>query len=315
MSVAYGLSDLYEYHEFEFDSNDATTSNVLSISSKDWPLFLLGRPLNNVAGIKILEVQIPVTWYVINSQNNTFTLVENISGGSTSTVTIPAGNYNSSSLAAVLGTQMSAVSTNSVTYTVIYSGTSVSAAQTGVFTITGSTRGSAYSFTLTFGTTSVDPGWNNPRLALGFNPGSITSSSSVTPSLIAPNVALITGPNYLYISSSIIGQQTNLYLPDTANSTGTTGPQLCKVSINSSYGGIITWQDPDPQKYFNLENLFNLASIDFYLNLGNNLQTPISLNGAGFSLKLGILITKTVREEVGTSLNHQERVVKRLRHN
>lgn len=67
----YGLNDSLRYYEFELDSLDTTTSGKDGAASTDWPVFLLGgkMPLSNIAAVKILECQIPFSWYVFNTQN------------------------------------------------------------------------------------------------------------------------------------------------------------------------------------------------------------------------------------------------------
>lgn len=61
--------------------------------------------------------------------------------------------------------------------------------------------------------------------------------------------------------------------------------------------------DPDPQKYFDLENRNNFPMLDFYFTLGNTSQ-PIEFNGVGFSLKLGVL--STIMNGASTALGHVE---------
>ena len=65
------MDEKYRYIEFEFDSLDAQTSINATVASTDWPLFRLPRPLSNIAAMKILEVQIPFSYYVIDTKNNT----------------------------------------------------------------------------------------------------------------------------------------------------------------------------------------------------------------------------------------------------
>src|SRR3954463_14627910 len=103
----YGLNNDYDYFEFEFDSKDATNTlfpppTVLDSNEIDilnWPLFTMGRPIESIAAMKILEVQIPFSYYVITPTNGTFLLGEGYSislGVATFiaplTITIPPGN-------------------------------------------------------------------------------------------------------------------------------------------------------------------------------------------------------------------------------
>ena len=307
-----GLNDSLQYFEIEFDSLDTNTTPDGASKTTDWPLFLLGRPLTNVAAIKILEVQIPFSWYVYNSTNNTFVLSESDSLSTSPTITIPIGNYTSTSMSATLAALLTAASPASHTYTVTYSGSSNIAAATGKFTIS-SNAGSTNTFSLTFGS-SISPGNTNPRLWLGFNPGA--NSSNASQILVAPNVASVTGPNYLYVNSNKMGQLCNLYLPQGAYNLGkgTNSPQMAKIPVDVQPGGVVYWKDPDPQKWFDFENLSNFANIDFYLTMGNtSAQTPLQLNGLSFSIKLGVLVNKMVHNDVMGGMSHNERVYARAR--
>ena len=98
-----GLSDSLEYNEFELDSFDCNQSKNENFYTTDWPNFFLGKPLNNVAALKITEVSIPFTFYLINATNNTFQFTE-FDGTTThtQTITIPIGNYSSTSIATEL---------------------------------------------------------------------------------------------------------------------------------------------------------------------------------------------------------------------
>lgn len=313
----YGLNDSLKYYEFQLDSLDSSGSFVDGASSTDWPMFLLGgkTPLTNIAAFKILEVQIPFSYYVFNTQNTSFnglganpgsqwTLVE--TGGVSTGVAlypVPAiGNYNGgSALATALQTALNAVSSG---YTVTFT------TQTQKLSFT-TVKAGVTSFTFTFGL-PTNSGNKNPRFYMGF-PGGTSTSTGTT--LVSPNVVLISGPNYLYVNSSTIGQLTNMYLPQGASNLGggNAGPQITKVPVNVSSGNVIFWQDPDPQKWFDVENLPLLNQLDFYLTLGNTTtQTPLQLNGLSFSLKLAVLTNTFNHNDLGGGLP-EDRVIKRIR--
>ena len=306
----FGLNDDLRYYEIELDSLDALNSAGPNSASTDWPLFYLGgkENLRDIAAIKIIEAQIPFSWYVFNSGNNTFLLTE--TGGS-ATVTLPIGNYTAAQLATLMGTALTAASPGSYTYTVVFNGPT----QTFSF-YNNAVSTSPFSFTFGLPTNS---GNVNPRLYIGF-PGGVTSSQSFvmtgTPAgnlLVSPNASLVTGPNYVYVNSAKIGQLTNIYLPKGAFNLGggNSGPQMAKIPVNVLPGGVTFWQDPDPQKWFDVENLQQLDQIDFFLTLGNTTtQVPLQLNGLSFSLKLGVLLNKQNHNDV-TGLHG--RVVKRMR--
>ena len=291
MGDAFGLSPNLKYFEYEFDSADANVSFSSSSSSLDWPNFQMERPLSNIAGLKVLEAQIPFSFYVINTLNNKFTFTS----GSTHTVTLPEGSYDSNSLAVELQTIMSALDAPN-TYSVNYSQIS------GKFAIAGSVP-----FSVTFGSSS-DDGLTNPRIMLGFNAGTTSSVSNIVTS---QQVAMVTGPNYIYLCSESLGTLVQLYLPASAQlSQGGLGPELAKIPINCNPFGVVFWQDPDPKKYFDVESLFTLQNIDLYCTLGVSSRKPLKFNGLGFSVKLGIVVNSDSRTDTTVPAN-----VKRVRTN
>ena len=319
MGDNFGLNDNYEYYEFQLDSLDATSSYTTTAAATDWPLFEVAAkgPLENIAAIKILEVQIPFSWYVFNSVNQTFLLTE--PGFPAVTVTIPIGNYTADQLTGLLGTALTAVSPSSHTYTVTYNPN----LQKFSFYNNHSTT---VPFTFTFGAPAGIPGVQpnsgnrNPRLWIGFPAGSTTSQTFVQNGphkgdiLLAPNAQLVSGPNYLYLNSAKIGSDMDVYLPAGAFNLGggKAGVQIAKIPITDNSSGIIYWKDPDPQKWFRYDQLQSLNTFDFYLTLGNTTtQTPLQLNGLSFSLKLGILKRQENNVDFGYGSAVNGRVYKR----
>lgn len=289
MGDNYGLNNNYEYKEFSLDSLDADSSFITSAASTDWPRFTVAAdgPLENVVAIKVLEAEISFSWDVFNSVNNSFTITESVGG--TKTITIPVGNYTGAAIATALTTAFVTAGTTA-TYTVTYSGLR------NRLVFTSSTNNT---FLLSFGAgyniPGVQPnsGNTNPRLFIGFPPGD-TSSTSVggVQVITSPNTLLLSGPNYLYLNSTKLGSDMDLYLPTGAFNLGggKSGPQIAKIPVNCNANNLITWKDPDPQKWFKFRQMQSLSNFDFYLTLGNTTsQLPLQLNGLGFSLKLGIL--------------------------
>lgn len=300
-----GIDPALNYVEFYLDSLDTFQTPSASSSTRDWPQFLMSKPLTNVAAMKILEAQIPFTWYVFNTSNNQFTLQEDI--GAPVTIFVPIGNYSSTSLSAVLSSILTTSSPNGRTYTVTYSGSSSTQPNTGKFTFTSSV---AAVFTFTFGGTEGD---TDPGIYLGFR-GSTPISSTIGGILVAPNVANITGPNYLYLKSNRMGSLFTTYLPQGADKLGSNISEVAKIPVNVQPNGVIYWQDPAPELWFDFENMSNLSDIDFYFTLGNtSAQSPLQFNGASFSLKLGILVNKGSHSQQQSGVASQQRVVMRNR--
>lgn len=304
-----------KYLEFQLDSQDSGQSFIGNVLNTDWPLFLLGgkKPLENIAGFKIIEAQIPFAWYVVHRLNNTFLLLE--TGQADVVVTLNAGNYNAADFAVMLQSRLRAASLRGDSYEVVYD------IHIQKFRIYNDESVSA-PFSFKFGVDG-DTGNTNPRLIMGFNAGTAQSQTfeagGPAPNgnvLLAPNVCQVTGPNYVYVNSASIGTLTDMYLPKGALNLnrGNSGPQVTKIPVTVQPGGVIYWADPDPEKYFDLENLANLSQVDFYLTLGNtSAMTPLELNGASFSLKIGLLVKEGTTTELAASAWQTDRVIKRIK--
>jgi hypothetical protein len=333
--MSFGITPDLKYFEFELDSNDATQAYTGNTAKTDWPLFKVGgkKPLENIAAMKIVEVEIPFTWYTLNSGNNTFLLRETnnpLVNNAVVTLTwtprgstlVPAvGNFSASNMTGSYVAGVSGLLNNSLTFASPNGRTYQSSYDpiTQKITIWDSTVGTT-TFSLYFGG-SADPGNTNPRFLLGFD-GDFNTNQTQTIAkgniLVAPNVIQITGPNYLYLNSQKLGNLTDLYLPSGAVNLfgGNSGPQIAKIPITADPGGVIFWKDPDVFKYFDLENLGSLTELDFYLTLGNlSTQIPLQLNGANFSVKLALLENQHTHNNTFASSAENSRVVKRIRLN
>ena len=291
----WGLNNTYDYYEFAIDSLDNSGSGAGGYSPLNWPNFFVGgkNPLTRVRGMKILSAEIPFSYYVFTSVNNSFE-VGTTESGTWASVSIPPGNYTTTTILTVLKNLIQSQIPGVVTVT--YDSSTLKL----VFT-------SDASLYLRF----PEDGLLSPRLWIGFNAGvfGFTSAGSFT----APNVALLSGPNYLYINSIKIGQLTNNYIPTGFSPVnGNTGPQIAKVPVNVDSGEIIYYTDPDPQKYFDIGDSNSLQKLDFYLSLGTS-ETVLDLNGLSFSLKLALLLEKMNMDESMSGYSNQERVVKKMR--
>lgn len=83
-----------------------------------------------------------------------------------------------------------------------------------------------------------------------------------------------------------------------------------KIPVNTATGSVIFWQNPDPQKWFDIGELKNLASLDIYFTFPNT-RTPVAFNGLQFSVKLGILIER--KEKSNNLLSNPDHVSKRIK--
>lgn len=314
MTDNYGLNDDYEYIELNFDSGDTAVSGATGQSPTDWPSFTLGTPLQNVAAIKVLEVAIPFTYYVLPKDNHTFVMIESGGSGSLSQlVTIADGNYTANQLAAAIGPAMTASSPYAQTYTASYSTT------LGRFQING---GNTNDFSIQCINNSYSPSdtikyHQGLATVLGAYQD-ITSTNGTPPyKIYLPNVANVTGPNYIFVQSASLGNLVPLYMNTGAVSgqfPSGKGNQIAKVPVNCNPFGVIQWKDPDPQKWFDISGVQTISTMDFYLGLGNqSISTPLDLKGNAWSLKLGVLLNKTGRVQSQSGTSAQDRVTKRIR--
>jgi len=289
----YGLSEELKYVELILDSLDGESENT-GYSKLDWPTFRISEDLKNVAAMKVLQAQIPFSYYVVDYNNQNFILQESGNAGS-AIVTIPVGNYTGASLAPALASALTQASSTltSKTYSVTYSSI------TGKYTFT-SNAPAGQTFSFNFGGYG-DTGSTNARLILGFTEGITTSNALTSPTLTAQNVAQISGPNYVYLCSESLGSLCSLYLPERrmGQYRGGQGPQIAQIPINCDPGQVAYYEDPDHDKWFDLENMYSLTSFDLFLMRGNQIdQFPLRLNGQSFSVKLGILLRKDTATRV-----------------
>ena len=265
----------YDYTEIYLDSRNSDRA-VSSLTNLDYPMFYFDDPITDIAYFKVLEAQIPFSYLVVNSTNNVFTVTE---GVDSAIVTVPVGNYNTSLMVSALQTALNTASPTGKTYTVTFSSTT----QKFSFVISSGT------FVFTFGQDD-DNGVNNMRLVLGFNAGAIASTLT---DLEAPNVANLTGSNYVYLCSDALGVNVETYLPNKSQNKGTKGPQIACIPVDVNPGDIMFYKDPCPEKWFSVENLFQLKKMDLYVTLGPS-PYKLDFQGQSFSVKLGFLVNRTL---------------------
>lgn len=256
--------------EIYLDSRDSVPTQP-PFSNTDWPTFRFVSPVQNIAKMKILEAEIPFSYYVVNNDSNRVTLTE---ASGTRTGILLNGNYTATTLASSLAITLTGASLGlgNRTYTVTYS------EQTGRFTID-----SSGSFTITIESPLLQTITGLPRVI-----------SSAGNRIVAPSVALVTGPNYVYVNSDTLGPSFETFLPSTALEFPVSkGPQLARIPITENPGGVTYYQDPVPDKWFDVNNLLQLQQFDLYVTLGNSSQ-KVRFNGQHFSIKLGIMVRSQV---------------------
>jgi len=138
----------------------------------------------------LIQIQIPVSFYILQSGSNIFTLNEN---GSTVSVTIPPGNYSVYSFQSTLGPLLSSLSPNGYTYTLNYNNI-FNQVDTGLYNYTCSNTGPNISFIFPAGNAISEP--------FGFVPGSTAIFSNG--SLISKTVISFIPETSIYLHANFI---------------------------------------------------------------------------------------------------------------
>jgi hypothetical protein len=280
------LNSTFEYVELCLDSWDSSTSGGTSFEGStspanqiqfSWPQYYFTSKKFVVAGMKILSAEIPFVFDIVTTRNNTFQFTL---AGVPTTLTIPTGTYTGTTLAAALQTLIQTVSPG---FLVTWSSTTLK------FTFTFS--GGAFTWGFIF------PSRATAYSLMGFLPNSTTTQFG-NGSFTSVTVASPTGPYYLYVNSRAVGSLVNFNLPDGA-ATGA-GPELCRIPINTNYGGVILYTDPDPEKYFDFFIGNQITTMDFYLTAGSDqYQKPLDMKGVSWSLKIGFLVYRDASPNLG----------------
>lgn len=248
----FGVSDDYEYHEILLDSRDTTSAFNGTYTKENWPKFQLGKPLDNVAAIKVLQVVVPKTYYTINSTNNTFNfwtffVSDNPRWTNRGPVTIPVGHYTK----AELNTVLSSVLTTAISISITFNLTDLPAQMKTFWDNTGtdaSNRTFMYAFSDPIQYSTVYPSLNtitnflevnnnartNPRLVLGWEGGAGTTSGT----LVSSNTGLPAGTPAPYRNNQVVGGLNISKDTTTTNVDQIDGPPY--LYLNSrTFGGMI----------------------------------------------------------------------------
>lgn len=281
------LSDTFEYVELCLDSWDSSATGLNTFEGTNSPTnqiqfsspqFYFNTRKLVVAGMKVLSAEIPFVFDTVTTRNNTFVFTL---AGVPTTITIPQGTYTGTSLATQLQTLIQAVSPG---FLVTWSATTLR------FTFTFSGGAFTWGFIFPVGRLSA-------YSLMGFLPNTTTTLFN-NGSIVSPTVASVTGPYYLYLNSRTLGSLINFNLPDGA-AVGS-GPELCRIPINTNYGGVILYTDPDPEKYFDFFIGNQITSFDFYLTAGSDqYQKPLDMKGVSWSIKLGLLCYRDASTNLG----------------
>jgi hypothetical protein len=239
------------------DSKDrlsGTTSNFTSI---------IDLPPNDFNRVCLLQASIPKSWYLFDSTNNTFTLQENTS---TTTITIPVGNYNRVSFGVILQSLLNTASQllggiNFNTYTITYPNKTLQT-DNNKYTFSYTTMGTARTASFIFSNNYCGP-------CFGFNNGS--TNPFVTQSLVSVNAINLASKTRLFLKSNVCSLANQQILQEIFSSS---------VQDNS----IVTYQ----QNEIDANSKLFLAQDDnaFSFQICDRFNKVIDLNGLDMVISL-----------------------------
>lgn len=265
------------YYEINLDSRDATSTADAAYSSLDYPLFELGGklPLQRIAYMKILSASIPFSYYVINTENNTFTLTDT---SGVFLITLKPGTYSSTSMATELTTKLTA-SASTFTYTATFDSDDQSFS-----IVNGSVLSLLFTFTFSGLRTSIAPN-------LGFSTGVNTSQTHTasTGNQLKGSATQLLGASFLYVNSNTVGNDVGMFLPKGSLAFANGGPQMTVVPTQGVYGDDIHYVDPCPQQWFDMQGMDSLTKMDMFITDGDTLAIT-KFNGKSFSVKIGLML-------------------------
>lgn len=235
--------------------NSKDRLNPLTETTSDFT-FSFNRNNSRITEIILESIQIPFSFYVINSSNNVITF-----NSGAIVATIAPGNYNSSSLSLELKNKINTAFGDTNT-TVTYS------SSTFKLTITRTTSFVIDSFvTIPASTLSK---------TIGFRISSVSGTTAIGDTAIN-----ISGPNYLLIYSKFLARpifRKTLYVNDNYQDV------LIAVPVNTSQGNIITM---NPNIPIRLSYKFNISSSDIIdIQIRDENENIINLNGLDIALQL-----------------------------
>jgi len=167
--------------------------NQLTHDPSDYVLNL-SQPITNVTKIKLIDVSIPMSWYVFSGDYGT-NYVDISSNGTQSTLTIAEGNYDSSTIITALN---NAATTASLS--IVFSYNSING-KISVVNNTGNTIQINWYYPINTGSCGYSQGQKmdyNLGWLLGFRERSNLVSDGIT--LTAPSILNVKGFDYLFIS-------------------------------------------------------------------------------------------------------------------
>lgn len=242
--------------------------------------FNLNLPLNinNIVQMQLSAIELPTTFYVVSKQygNNFFSLSVN---GSTTTVTIPTGNYDQTTIMVAINNQLSLLGApfNLVAFVLNLTNGTTGSGQVLVGEITA---GTITSLEIDFQTdkNGIDDRGTPLPLKLGWLLGFRNGNYVNNLNYVSEGILDISGPNYIYLVLDDYHNNVNNNFFSAFNSSILNKNILARISLQANPFNVLQQNNLNiittPREYFGPINLqiMNIQLLDEYgriLDLNN----------------------------------------------
>lgn len=278
-----------QFAEINIDSSDADTTGKVGFATTDWPVYFKRDIFQTIVALKVLEITLPFSYYVVNSLTNVIPLRWN---NIESFVTIPPGNYTPNEMVATVNPLLvTAIAAAGGGGTLVLSYSIISNKFT--FTFGSAPANSRITFNVNAGPVAdVAFPQNTPAYMLGFyindNPFG-TTFQNLAATTTAAATSNLSGPDYLVLRSNLAGHLGNNYT-STSVFTPAQGVSLATVPINVNRNEVVQWWN-NTKEYFSIFPE-SISRMEFYFTTNDSL-TPIEFNGRSFRIKLGVMFANS----------------------
>ena len=251
--------------------------NYYSSTSSNFNLNL-PMNINNIVQMQLSAIELPTTFYVVSKQygNNFFSLSVN---GSTTTVTIPTGNYDQTTIMVAINNQLSLLGApfNLVAFVLNLTNGTTGSGQVLVGEITA---GTVTSLEIDFQTdkNGIDDRGTPLPLKLGWLLGFRNGNYVNNLNYVSEGILDISGPNYIYIVLDDYHNNVNNNFYSAFNSSILNKNILARISLQANPFNVLQQNNLNivttPREYFGPINLqiMNVQLLDEYgriLDLNN----------------------------------------------
>jgi hypothetical protein len=251
--------------------------NYYSSTSSNFNLNL-PMNINNIVQMQLTAIELPTTFYVISKQygNNFFSLSVN---GSTTTVTIPTGNYDQTTIMVAINNQLSLLGApfNLVAFILNLTNGTTGSGQVMVGEITA---GTVTSLEIDFQTdkNGIDDRGTPLPLKLGWLLGFRSGNYVNNLNYVSEGILDVSGPNYIYIVLDDYHNNVNNNFYSAFNSSILNKNILARISLQANPFNVLQQNNLNivttPREYFGPINLqiMNIQLLDEYgriLDLNN----------------------------------------------